>query len=161
MEWIFIMGDTDNCTKLCVTCTRFDSCIKTRAANDNDSAGVIFLPSNNRLKQRHVPHRLAFVLSNIVPVQRHKVPDFVTGVIWSYKGVVIGPDGKRIDHLNMDAWDEFNAIDGDASLKWYDDLLAWRDAEPKLSPRASQLRRFRTLFLAIAILNPRIAARLF
>lgn len=154
------MSNTDNCNGLCVACSKFDSCIKARASNDNE-ASVIFLPSDTRLKQRHVTHRLAFVLSNIVPVARHKVPDFVTGVIWGFKGIVIGPDGKRIDHMTMDAWDEFDVIDGDVGLKWYDDLLEWREAEPKLSPRTSQLRRFRTLFLAIAILNPRIAARLF
>lgn len=155
------MGNTNDCTKLCVACTRFASCIKARAANDNETAGIIFLPSDKRLKQRHVPHRLALVLGNLLNISRHAVPDVLTEIIWSYRGIVIDPSGKLIDHTEIDVWTELDAIDGDAGLKWYDDLLAWRDAEPKLSPRASQLRRFRTLFLAIAILNPRIAARLF
>lgn len=154
------MGNSEHCTKLCVVCENFAGCIKRLAANDNDPAGIIFLPSDKKLKQRHVPNRLALILSNIIPVDRHNLPDFVTETIWSYGGIVIAPDGRRIDHTSIDAWEEFDVIDGDAGVRWYDDLLEWRFREPKLRPRASQLRRFRTLFLVICIMNPRLGARI-
>ncbi len=153
------MGEKGNCSRVCVSCVSFNSCIKRLAVNDNDAVGIIYLPSDNRLRQRHVPHRLALVLSNLLNVSRHSLPDFASEVIWSYQGLVIDAGGKRIDQTEIDVWDEFD-VEADVGLRWYDDLLAWRDAEPKLRPRSSQLRRFRILFLLISIMNPRVAARL-
>jgi hypothetical protein len=155
------------CLALCNTCAQFGLCVKSAAANDNEHRrhdndnddGLIILPSDARLLKPYVIHRIAIATRYLLPVTRRHLPGLLTDLLESYQGLVFDHECRRLDPLGIDVWDELG-VESAPCLKWFDEIDRWYETAPSLSPRKSQARKLRMLFLAISILAPKVGSRL-
>jgi hypothetical protein len=149
----------------CLFCLR-TACIETgyetsaiQVANDNvDPADrIINMPSDEILKCPSVYHRLAIVYKAL-GIKRRDLAEWVNQRLWNFAGEAFDSKAIYIDLLLIDAHDLLWP-DSDPGARLVDDFYAVADAIPKQKTQDRVLPRIRLLWLALATVCPKLAAK--
>lgn len=128
-------------------------------SNDNDTEGLVRLPSSNVLAMPVCYHRLAITYANLVPMGRRMVVDWLCDIIWQYEGVIVDAHGRQIDPRDIEP-DDVLRTECDGSLRWLSDFLKFAVRAPHQNAHANVVPRLELLYLAIAIQYPSVAKRI-
>jgi hypothetical protein len=129
-------------------------------ANDNappvaPADRIIYLPSDDVLKQPHVYHRTAMVY-RAWGISRRNLAEVVNDLLWNFAGEVFDQHSIYIELLLIDAHDLLWP-DSDPEARLISDFYAVADAMPKQTTQARVLPRLRLLWMALAVACPQLA----
>jgi hypothetical protein len=118
---------------------------------------AIFVPSDRILREVMTRLNLSLSYAAIQPrISKRELANFVFDRITDYEGCVIDHDGYQIDLLRMDV-DAILGGDSDPSWSWCGDFLRARVRMPQQNAAAKMAVRYKLLWIALAIFNPRAA----
>jgi hypothetical protein len=127
---------------------------RARLANDN-SPGVIRLPSDERLRAPSSVQRLA-IAYGAMGISRRKLIDHIADVVFADDRIVVDGHGRRV--VIDDEWiDRAFRTDADGSLRWLSEWQNWRHRMPCKGAQERTLPRLRALWLALYIRQPATA----
>ncbi len=144
---------------ICFICTQQSevcSCFQ-RYLNDNDENSVVRLPSDEVLRRPSTIQRLAIVYRNI-GLSRRRIIDHVAGVLFETDKIIIDAKGRRVFITDTCVDDAFET-DADPSSRWMSSWLQFSDRPPRQALQERILPRFRLLWVALALTNPSLAAK--
>jgi hypothetical protein len=121
------------------------------ADNDN-SPGVIRLPSDERLRAPSSVQRLA-IAYGAMGISRRKLIDHIADVIFGDDRIVVDARGRRV-LIDDEFADRAFRTDADGSLRWLSEWQNWRHRMPCKGAQARTLPRLRALWLALYIRQP-------
>jgi hypothetical protein len=127
---------------------------RSRLANDN-SPGVIRLPSDERLRAPSSVQRLA-IAYGAMGISRRKLIDHIADVIFGDDRIVVDATGRRV-LIDDEFADRAFRTDADGSLRWLSEWQNWRHRMPCKGAQERTLPRLRALWLALYIRQPATA----
>lgn len=135
--------------------------VDARTAQASSSKGtrrrkVLHIPSDAELLESWHVRRLAADLKG-VGVSRRNMLDWLSDVVYGFKGDFIGPDGKIIPVPDLDdefpESEEWNEEEKPDSYKWFSDFMRWADREPKQAIQKKVAARIRFIKMAMAVVG--------